>query len=191
VEAVLVHRDDVTGTVTIDGEQVETTPEHPFAVEGEGFVAAADLVAGEKIRRADGGTGTVDAVSWTGEPAMMWNLTVAEDHTFFVGEGRWWVHNDCSGTSGETLAAAYGREVHASFDYGPGFDRHFDLPSGRQVDAINPAERTILELKPDRPRAIQRGLNQLSGYLDELNAFDPDPARPWVGQVVTYPPYEP
>jgi len=26
---------------------------------------------------------------------MMYNLEVAHDHTFMVGEGQWIVHNDC------------------------------------------------------------------------------------------------
>ncbi len=33
-----------------------------------------------------------------------------------------------------------GRSIHKSYDYGPGFQREFRLPSGRRVDAVNPAE---------------------------------------------------
>lgn len=63
---------------------------------GRGFVPAAELVAGTAVSRADGTTGTVDAVSRDGGPAVMWNLTVELDHTFFVGGGAWWVHNLCA-----------------------------------------------------------------------------------------------
>jgi hypothetical protein len=87
VDAVLVHEDAVTGTVTIDGEPVETTPEHPFRVEGRGFVPAGELEPGDRVETAAGASGTVGAVTWDGGPATMWNLTVAVDHTFYVGQG--------------------------------------------------------------------------------------------------------
>ena len=95
VEAVLVHDDAVTGTVVIDGENVSTTPEHPFFSLDRGFVPAKDLRVGELVASESGDPGRVDAVVWDGGPQRMWNLTVATDHTFFVGHGGWWVHNAC------------------------------------------------------------------------------------------------
>ena len=96
VEAVLIHDDPVTGTVVIDGESVATTPEHPYFSLDRGFVLASELELGELVASERGHPGRVDAVAWDGGPQRMWNLTVAVDHTFFVGEGRWWVHNDCN-----------------------------------------------------------------------------------------------
>jgi hypothetical protein len=93
--AVLVHADTVTGSVVIDGETIETTPEHPFFSLDRGFVAASELRPGELVARDSGMPGEVDSVTWDGGPAVMWNLTVAVDHTFFVGDGGWWVHNAC------------------------------------------------------------------------------------------------
>lgn len=59
------------------------------------------------------------------------------------------------------------------------------LPSGKRVDGINFTTREIRELKPNNPRAIRRGQNQIDKYLDELNREFP--GQPWTGQVVTYP----
>jgi hypothetical protein len=47
------------------------------------------------VRRADGTFGAVEAVRLVVRPALMYNLTVAEAHTFFVGEEGWLVHNTC------------------------------------------------------------------------------------------------
>lgn len=55
---------------------------------------------------------------------------------------------------GETAATRYGREIHKTFDYGPGFRREFSLPSGRRADAVNLRAREVVELKPNNPRAI-------------------------------------
>jgi len=44
---------------------------------------------------ADGDFGTVDAVVITNGTAEVYNLTVDEAHTYFVGDGAWLVHNAC------------------------------------------------------------------------------------------------
>src|SRR5688572_29337403 len=69
---------------------------------------------------------------------------------------------------GESAAAAYGREVHAAYDYGPGFVKEFrDLPSGARPDAVNLVTREVVELKPNTPAAIRRGEAQLRRYAAE------------------------
>ncbi len=99
VTAVLVHTDTTQVHLTIDGEQIETTPEHPFFTQGRGWVDASDLRAGDHVRRADGSTGQVQVIEVEQQAQVMYNLTVAVAHTFFVGEGEWLVH----GETGKTL----------------------------------------------------------------------------------------
>ncbi len=45
------------------------------------------------------GNGTVESIAVVVDPQPMYNLTVDEAHTFFVGDGDWLVHNSggCSG----------------------------------------------------------------------------------------------
>jgi hypothetical protein len=90
---VLIHVDPVQVHLTIDGEHVETTPEHPFFTLERGWVDAGELRVGERVRRANGFYGLVQAVVVETEPQVMYNLTVAEAHTFFVGAQHWLVHN--------------------------------------------------------------------------------------------------
>jgi hypothetical protein len=89
------HEDKVLTELIVDGERVETTPEHPFYVEGKGWTPADELRTGDKIRQADGTTGWV-WLKWNiYKTQEMYNLTVDTAHTFFVGEGQWLVHNTC------------------------------------------------------------------------------------------------
>jgi len=79
----------------LDGEWIETTPEHPFYVEGKGWLAAEDLSFGMQVRQADGTTGFVWWKWSVHQTQAMYNLTVATAHTYFVGQGQWLVHNAC------------------------------------------------------------------------------------------------
>ncbi|PKO12525.1 MAG: hypothetical protein CVU39_23870 [Chloroflexi bacterium HGW-Chloroflexi-10] len=93
--AVLVHEDLVLTEVIIDGEWLETTPEHPFYTQDEGWLPAGDLKTGMKVRKADGSFGLV-WLKWTiYRTQVMYNLTVNTAHTYFIGEVQWLVHNIC------------------------------------------------------------------------------------------------
>jgi RHS repeat-associated protein len=96
VTAVWEHLDPIIVTLTIDGEQIETTPEHPFYTATGDWLAAADLQIGDEIRTAKWGTGTVEANHFTIASQPMYNFTVATAHTYFVGDGQWLVHNACN-----------------------------------------------------------------------------------------------
>lgn len=95
VVAIWAHEDPVIITLTVDGEVIETTPEHPFyRAEGE-WVAAGELRAGDEVWQAAGSAGEIEHITITLEPQVMYNFTVATAHTYFVGEGQWLVHNAC------------------------------------------------------------------------------------------------
>lgn len=95
VTAVWAHADATIVHLTIDGERIETTPEHPFSVEGKGWVPAGDLQVGDRVRQADGEHGVVEAIAFEQRPQVMYNLTADHAHTFFVGDQQWLVHNSC------------------------------------------------------------------------------------------------
>jgi len=97
ITAVLAHADTVLVDLTIDGEPITTTPEHPFFTRERSWVAADALRLGDHIRAADGTWGVVERLLLRSDTQVMYNLTVATAHTFFVGEGGWLVHNTCWG----------------------------------------------------------------------------------------------
>src|SRR5262249_1574737 len=97
ITAVWVNLDPALVDLSLDGEAIETTPHHPFYTMERGWVDAGALWLGAHIRKADGGAGAVQDMMVVARPQLMYNLTVATAHTFFVGNGRWLVHNTCSG----------------------------------------------------------------------------------------------
>ncbi|WNQ12224.1 polymorphic toxin-type HINT domain-containing protein [Paenibacillus aurantius] len=78
------------------GEQViETTDNHPFWVEGKGWVFADELQVGDKLQKADGSNLTIEKVEFVklDEPVTVYNFTVADFHTYYVTDLGIWVHN--------------------------------------------------------------------------------------------------
>ena len=65
--------------------------------------------------------------------------------------------------NGETTATALGRAMNDKWDYGEGFRKEFTLKEGGRVDALNRPTRVVVELKPNNPRQIRQGRQQLQG----------------------------
>ena len=67
-------------------QTVDTTDSHPFYVQGQGWVSADDLTADETLSTPDGQTATVVGTTTVAEPqgVLVYNFTVADDHTYFV-----------------------------------------------------------------------------------------------------------
>ncbi|MFC6593129.1 polymorphic toxin-type HINT domain-containing protein [Deinococcus lacus] len=59
----------------------------------ERWVGAGHLQSGDKLKLADGREGSVINVTTQAKTQEMFNLTVAEAHTFYVGGNGWLVHN--------------------------------------------------------------------------------------------------
>lgn len=96
VTAVWSHIDAITQQIVLDGETIETTPEHPFYTSDNGWQPALTLVVGDLVQRSDGGFGEVESISFDDDPQAMYNITVAVAHNYFVGDGQWLVHNACN-----------------------------------------------------------------------------------------------
>lgn len=86
----------------------ETTQAHPFLVLLRGWVDAKDLRPGMAVRRADGSSGAVEQVVVEYRAQALDHLTVADAHTFVVGNEGWVVHNGCGGDSPERFQNRHG-----------------------------------------------------------------------------------
>ena len=106
-------------------EAITTTPEHPFYVAqqvdsstrpapvghedlNEHWVGAGHLQIGDKIKQADGTLGVVANVVTVQQTRQMFNLTVDEAHTFYVGTAGWLVHN-CPSETATAIASQAGK----------------------------------------------------------------------------------
>ena len=67
----------------VNGETITTTVGHPFFVQGKGWVAAKDLVVGDKLELLDGGKAYVDATATESfvKPVKVYNFEVEDFHT--------------------------------------------------------------------------------------------------------------
>ena len=125
VLTVYVHDDEteILHLHTTAGD-VDTTTNHPFYVLGRGWVAAGDLNEGDEVYLIDGSTAYVTGAELERftEPVTVYNLEVADLHTYFVGEKSILVHNDYDTTVPEEVNAfgnASGpRDPRADIDFG-------------------------------------------------------------------------
>lgn len=98
VEEVFVRFGDVLH-LHISGQVIRTTAEHPFWVCTKGWMPAHHLKIGDRLLSHDGQIVAVEDVFETGEREKLYNLRVADYHTYFVGCQEWgfsvWAHNSC------------------------------------------------------------------------------------------------
>ena len=96
----------------INGKEIRTTINHPFYVAGQGWVQAGKLKKGNIVYTLDGKKETVESAETEEadeDEETVFNFQVEEYHTYFVGEDKILVHNNC-----EDDAAAAAKAVEAS-----------------------------------------------------------------------------
>ena len=95
-------RTSPTLNVHARGFVIGTTAEHPFFVRGKGWVEAHYLEKGDEFQTSDGRRVPCDGIADSGRIETVYNVEVADSHTYFVGERGWgwdlWVHNYLAGS---------------------------------------------------------------------------------------------
>lgn len=74
-------------------ETIHTNKKHPFLTLEKGFLPVGQITLGMHVLRADGTYGVVTGWKIVPGSSVMYNLEVAQDHTFTVGADQWVVHN--------------------------------------------------------------------------------------------------
>jgi RHS repeat-associated protein len=168
----------------IGDERITTTPEHPFWLEGQGWIPAGELSVGAYIRAQGGPRPVTEHRQYRVPTTNVFNLEVAEHHTYFVSGSHILVHNACTAfgntaktatRGGESTAAAAGRQAHGELAVRVlqkplwrseprllGADGKFYKP-----DVVTPRGR-ILELKPNTPSGRAAGARQIRNYEEQL-----------------------
>ena len=107
--------------VTVNGETIVSTIDHPYYVKDKGFVNAADLWIGAELIDRKGVIHPVEQIyrENLGEDSVtVYNFNVEEYHTYFVGNACIFVHNsECGGSYGSLKKDKEGKmyeneEVH-------------------------------------------------------------------------------
>jgi hypothetical protein len=81
----------------VGGQVIRTTGEHPFFASGRGWTECRELATGDWLLDEDGRWRQVEDLLDTGEVEPVYNVRVADFHTYFVGCIEWgfavWAHN--------------------------------------------------------------------------------------------------
>ncbi|MEZ6141286.1 MAG: polymorphic toxin-type HINT domain-containing protein [Zavarzinella sp.] len=84
-------------SIHVHGQVINTTGEHPFYVENKGWIDAQDLIPGDRFLSHDDRWISIEEIFDTSEWKTVYNLRIADHHTYFVGCDDWgfsaWVHN--------------------------------------------------------------------------------------------------
>ncbi len=99
-----VNETDELVHVTVNGEVITTTPEHPFYVPQKGWTGAIHLRAGDILVLSNGEYVVVEKIEHEllESPALVYNFEVEDFHTYYVSEYGVLVHNACHGNSLQT-----------------------------------------------------------------------------------------
>ena len=83
--------------VFVKGEEIITTPEHPFYSPVKGWTAACELRAGDILVSVNGEYVIVEKIQHEilETPITVYNFEVADFHTYYVGKDSILVHNVC------------------------------------------------------------------------------------------------
>ena len=92
----------------VAGRIIRTTKEHPFFVKGRGWSTAGELNAKDLLATDGDRWVEVEKVVATGQVETVYNLRVANHHTYFVGSKAWgfavWTHNSYFAPSNQFTA---------------------------------------------------------------------------------------
>ena len=92
----LFQRDvEETYNITVGGEVITTTDEHPFWIVGKGWVKSQDLLVGDILTTSENKELAIENIEVKKEHATVYNFMVKDFHTYFVSNLGIWTHNAC------------------------------------------------------------------------------------------------
>jgi RHS repeat-associated protein len=102
VDLTITHVTHAKGAKPVS-EVIHTNKKHPFLTVEKGFLPVGQIKLGMHVVEADGQAGVISGWKVVPGVKVMYNLEVAQDHTFVVGVGMWVVHNCANPEAGSWL----------------------------------------------------------------------------------------
>lgn len=124
--------------VFVEGEEIVTTPGHPFYSPVKGWTEAVRLRAGDILVLVNGEYVVVEKVQHEilENPIDVYNFQVADSHTYFVSVYGILVHNTCHNPNGKKGSPAHQEKIHEigtdleSRGYSVTYEYKVDTPGG-------------------------------------------------------------
>lgn len=172
-------------------EVIHTNQKHPCSNVKNGFVSVSKITVGMHLLRADDSSGVVTGWKMVPGTQVMYNLEVAQDHTFTVGDGQWVVHNSGGGCGNGNGSIPYSTSPKVV-----GQMTKRGWTNDMIDDTLNNPERTVqtvdyrhledgsIENDPATAYYYQKGgyvvRNDLTGDIVQVsNRNDPNWIAPW------------
>ena len=133
VKNVFIKEIDTLVHLDIDGTKIDTTENHPFWIEGKGWIVAGELQVGDKVTLENGEKAFVRTVEIEklDSTIKVYNFEVEDWHTYFVSEVGVLVHNQCyelpkgaskAGTGAYSEVGGHHVHAKAAFKGDPSYD---------------------------------------------------------------------
>ena len=132
--------------ITIDGEVVTSTPEHPFYVKNKVWTEANKLSNGDVLVSLTNSDINVKKVErfFTLQQVKVFNFEVQEFHTYLVGNKNILVHNLCNQKSGKIAGKITGYTKHG-LNQAIGRDGGIGVKGSAILDAVRNPLKTVFQ----------------------------------------------
>lgn len=154
------HRTTVTVVTESDGgttDAVGVTPDHPFWVDGRGWIAAGVLASGDALLGPDGQRVIVRSIDSRSDDETVFNFEVETAHTYFVGAVPVLVHNDCDAPTAPAFTIADLKDLTGAEKLGV-VDYYTRITNGER-ELLN-ARLNALRKEPNGAAAIAQTLKE-------------------------------
>ena len=173
--------------LTVDGERIVTTPNHPFYVVNDdiyhGYTAAEYLSVGDQILASNGDCVIVTAVERQtfNEPINVYNFTVEYNHSYYVGENKLLVHNayGCQPGTNPNKRPKYYSEHRGRSEAFRAAKREAGIPMGQQpIKVMHSVNRYGVEI-PGRTYVYEHNggiieiMEHAAGHIFKDNELGP------------------
>ena len=172
VKKIFVREKDSVVRLSINGEAIETTNEHPFYVQGHGWTNASELKVGDKVRLEDGTTGTVEKAKHVklDIPVTVYNFEVEDFHTYYVSEQKVLVHNTCAATVKNTqvakasnATAQESEQVVVRLKYKKGWSEEQRAQADAKVAALNGSNTVVTDVSGKKRKNVRNLYKKIHG----------------------------
>jgi hypothetical protein len=85
----------------VAGELIQVTAEHPFFVEGKGWIKVSELMPGDKLKTSAQGSEVIESINKISGKVTVYNIEVDGNHNYFVTDKKILVHNKSIETENE------------------------------------------------------------------------------------------
>lgn len=156
VQTFVNETDEITYISLSNGEEIVTTPTHPFYVPAYGWTAAIDLRAGDILVTVNGERIVIEQVKHEllESPITVYNFEVEDLHTYFVGSCGVLVHNKC-------VVNENGVKIESYYPNDHGNPAHLHVKGGGGATKIGPnglPVRGYPPLTPKQASVVSRNL---------------------------------